>query len=61
MLHSFIEAFSILDGTRDPSVIKLHEIWLGMKLVETNDDNDDFLHDLIYETYWFWQDMKQNK
>lgn len=47
ILGAFHDAFALLDAVRDPEIVEVDETWLGLKLSEPNEEeeNEEFLHD----------------
>lgn len=65
MLLSFHQFFAVLDGVGDPKFRNEDSVWLGLKLVNktVNDEPEDeeFLHDQLFDAYWDWIEMKSKK
>ncbi len=55
---SIHDLFCLLDGVADPEVTEVDE-WLGLELVEPDDDEDDraMLHDNFFESYWRYKEL----
>lgn len=62
IMGAFFRAFALLDAVGDPEIIKVDKTWLGFTLRERKfdeeEDNEDFLHDELYEVYWDWLEQK---
>lgn len=62
MLSSFFYFFCIIDGVGDPKFRKNNTVWLGLKLEQRGlgdeREHEEFLHDMLYEAYWKWQEVK---
>ncbi|QPQ35987.1 MULTISPECIES: hypothetical protein [unclassified Lysinibacillus] len=62
MLSTFFHFFCIIDGVGDPKFRNDDTVWLGLKLEQRGLDEEreyeEFLHDMLYEAYWKWQEMK---
>ena len=56
------ELFNIIDGTTDPdeNLGKWTEICLVDKTDEI-EDNDEMLHDALFEKYWDWREIRPDK
>jgi hypothetical protein len=54
----FFHFFCLLDGVSNPEYIK--EKWLGCELhqVTGREEQTEFLHDELFETYWTWQQKR---
>ncbi|MFF2593588.1 hypothetical protein ACFVSZ_09535 [Priestia megaterium] len=50
-------AFCLLDGVSDPVLENEEDIWVGLKLEEKQDEDEEFLHDELYSSYWDWHDL----
>jgi hypothetical protein len=65
ILGAFHDAFALLDGVGDPEIVKIDEddVWLGLRLTEPTEDeqDEDFLHDQVYSSYWDWLEQKNEK
>lgn len=62
IMGAFFRAFALLDAVGDPEIIKVDKTWLGFTLrerkLDEEEDNEDFLHDELYEVYWDWLEQK---
>lgn len=62
MFSLFFNFLAVLDGVGDPKLRKENDVWLGFKLVAKSVDNDteneEFLHDKLFEAYSKWLEMK---
>ena len=62
MLSIFFHFFCIIDGVGDPKFRKDNTVWLGLKLEQRGLDEEreyeEFLHDMLYEAYWKWRELK---
>ena len=53
---------SIVDRVAEPEINTTS--WTGIKIVDESEDikeTDDMLHDSLYETYWDWRKLRENK
>ncbi|WP_341285021.1 hypothetical protein [Priestia megaterium] len=59
IMGAFHSAFCLLDGVSDPVSENDEGIWVGLKLEEKQEDEEDeeFLHDELYSSYWDWHDL----
>lgn len=59
IMGAFHSAFCLLDGVSDPVSENEEDIWVGLKLEEKQNDDEDeeFLHDELYSSYWDWHDL----
>ena len=59
IMGAFHSAFCLLDGVSDPVSENEEDIWVGLKLEEKqdNDEDEEFLHDELYSSYWDWHDL----
>jgi len=59
IMGAFHSAFCLIDGVSDPVSENEEDIWVGLKLEEKQDDDEDeeFLHDELYSSYWDWHDL----
>ncbi|UYT88953.1 hypothetical protein [Priestia megaterium] len=59
IMGAFHSAFCLLDGVSDPVLENDNDTWVGLKLAEKQDDEEeeDFLHDELYNSYWYWQEL----
>ncbi|GAB1792634.1 hypothetical protein [Priestia megaterium] len=57
IMGAFHSAFCLLDGVSDPVSENEEDIWVGLKLEEKQDDDEEFLHDELYSSYWDWHDL----
>ncbi|KAA0544645.1 hypothetical protein FZW96_19750 [Bacillus sp. BGMRC 2118] len=63
ILGAFHTAFSLLDAVGDPELIEVEDVWLGLRLIEPKENEDEdysFLHDEVYSSYWSWLEQKSN-
>lgn len=64
MLTLFFTFFAVLDGVGDPKLRNNEDVWLGFKLESRTVDNDDgyeeFFHDMLFEAYSKWKEIKFN-
>ncbi|OVE80938.1 hypothetical protein BVY04_04535 [bacterium M21] len=55
--------FSLLDAVTDPDV-ELEDVWLGASIEpitgDETEDEDLMLHDQFHETYWLYEEGKEN-
>jgi tRNA G10 N-methylase Trm11 len=62
LMYAFFRAFAIIDGAGSPTITKGDKTWLGFTLrerkVDQEEDNEEFLHDALFETYWDWLEQK---
>jgi hypothetical protein len=56
-MGAFHSAFCLLDGVSDPVLENDDNVWIGLKLAEKHEDEEDFLHDELYNSYWDWQEL----
>ncbi|MBE2978882.1 hypothetical protein [Priestia megaterium] len=58
IMGAFHSAFCLLDGVSDPVLEDDNGTWVGLKLVEKQEDEveEEFLHDELYQSYWDWQE-----
>ncbi|MQR86281.1 hypothetical protein GFV16_10195 [Bacillus megaterium] len=58
IMGAFHSAFCLLDGVSDPVLENDDDMWFGLKLVEKQEEEDeeDFLHDELYSSYWDWRE-----
>lgn len=58
IMGAFHSAFCLLDGVSDPVSENDEGIWVGLKLEEKQEDEEDeeFLHDELYSSYWDWHE-----
>ncbi|MBT2255410.1 hypothetical protein [Priestia megaterium] len=58
IMGTFHSAFCLLDGVSDPVLEDDNGTWVGLKLVEKQEDEveEEFLHDELYQSYWDWQE-----
>lgn len=65
IMLAFHDAFSLLDGVSDPTVEESDDIWVGLRLADVQEDEEDesemMLHDELYETYWDWLDKQEKE
>lgn len=65
MLLSFFHFLAVLDGVGDPRFRKEDDVWLGLRLeskrMSDEDQSEEFLHDLLFDAYWKWQEIKSTK
>ncbi|MEI4828798.1 hypothetical protein WAX78_14995 [Bacillus sp. FJAT-53711] len=62
IMGAFHDALSLLDGVSDPTIANMEEVWVGLKLEEKQEDEEEeelFLHDKLYESYWEWLDVQK--
>jgi hypothetical protein len=59
IMGAFHSAFCLLDGLSDPVLENDDDMWGGLKLVEkqADEEEEDFLHDELYNSYWDWQEL----
>ena len=57
IMGAFHSAFCLLDGVSDPVSENEEDVWVGLKLEEKQDDDEEFLHDELYSSYWEWHDL----
>jgi len=57
IMGAFHSAFCLLDGVSDPVSENEEDIWVGLKLEKKQDDDEEFLHDELYSSYWDWHDL----
>ena len=57
IMGAFHSAFCLLDGVSDPVSENEEDIWVGLKLEEKQDEDEEFLHDELYSSYWDWHDL----
>ncbi|ANF45705.1 MULTISPECIES: hypothetical protein [Priestia] len=57
IMGAFHSAFCLLDGVSDPVLENEEDIWVGLKLEEKQDEDEEFLHDELYSSYWDWHDL----
>ncbi|MGE7717894.1 hypothetical protein [Priestia megaterium] len=57
IMGAFHSAFCLLDGVSAPVSENEEDIWVGLKLEEKQDDDEEFLHDELYSSYWDWHDL----
>ncbi|MCT9853427.1 hypothetical protein P2R64_00435 [Priestia megaterium] len=59
IMGAFQSAFCLLDGVSDPVLENDEDVWIGLKLEEKQEDEEDeeFLHDELYSSYWDWHDL----
>jgi hypothetical protein len=50
-MGAFHSAFCLLDGVSDPVLENDDDMWFGLKLVEKQEEEEDFLHDELYSSY----------
>jgi len=62
MLSIFFHFFCIIDGVGDPKFQYDDTVWLGLKLerrgLDEEREDEEFLHDMLYEAYWRWRESK---
>ncbi|WP_409369335.1 hypothetical protein [Lysinibacillus sp. 38-6] len=62
MLSIFFHFFCIIDGVGDPKFQYDDTVWLGLKLerrgLDEEREDEEFLHDMLYEAYWRWRELK---
>jgi len=62
MLSIFFHFFCIIDGVGDPKFSYDDTVWLGLKLeqrgLDEEREHEEFLHDMLYEAYWKWRELK---
>lgn len=62
MLSIFFHFFCIIDGVGDPKFRNDNTVWLGLKLerrgLDEEREDEEFLHDMLYEAYWRWRESK---
>ncbi|MED4219511.1 hypothetical protein P4671_26385 [Priestia megaterium] len=58
IMGAFHSAFCLLDGVSDPVSENEEDVWVGLKLEEKQEDeeNEEFLHDELYSSYWDWHE-----
>ena len=58
IMGAFHSAFCLLDGVSDPVSENDEDIWVGLKLEEKQEEEEDeeFLHDELYSSYWDWHE-----
>jgi hypothetical protein len=58
IMGAFHSAFCLLDGVSDPVSENDEDVWVGLKLEEKQEDeeNEEFLHDELYSSYWDWHE-----
>lgn len=63
ILGAFFDAFAVMDAVSDPHVVKVEDVWFGLRLVAGNEDDEDedFLHDEVYSAYWDWLKEKNKQ
>ncbi|MCG7344199.1 hypothetical protein MHZ92_08645 [Sporosarcina sp. ACRSL] len=65
MLLSFHHFLAVLDGVGDPRFRKDDSVWLGLRLenksISDEAGDEEFLHDMLFEAYWKWLEIKNNK
>ncbi|MBA9029277.1 hypothetical protein [Peribacillus huizhouensis] len=63
IMGAFHDAFSLLDGVSDPTVEKVDDIWVGLRLADVQEDEEAedemMLHDELYDSYWDWLDKQE--
>ncbi|MGF9740639.1 hypothetical protein COJ92_24310 [Priestia megaterium] len=57
IMGAFHSAFCLLDGVSDPVLENDDDMWFGLKLVEKQEEEEDFLHDELYSSYWDWRGL----
>ncbi|MET3408121.1 hypothetical protein ABIC59_005593 [Priestia aryabhattai] len=57
IMGAFHSAFCLLDGVSDPVLENDDDMWFGLKLVEKQEEEEDFLHDELYSSYWDWREL----
>ncbi|NGY80895.1 hypothetical protein F6Y03_01190 [Bacillus megaterium] len=59
IMGAFHSAFCLLDGVSDPVLENDDNMWIGLKLAEKHEEEEeeDFLHDELYNSYWDWQEL----
>jgi len=62
MLSIFFHFFCMIDGVGDPKFSYDDTVWLGLKLeprdIDEEREDEEFLHDMLYEAYWKWRELK---
>ena len=62
LMYSFFRALAIIDGVGSPTIMKLDKTWLGLTLrervLDEEEDNEEFLYYALYGTYWDWLELK---
>lgn len=64
MFSLFFGFLAVLDGVGDPKLQSEEDVWLGFKLVAKNledTENEEFLHDQLFEAYSKWREIKVDK
>ncbi|MGG2091468.1 hypothetical protein AB1283_01765 [Bacillus sp. S13(2024)] len=64
IMGAFHDALSLLDGVSDPTVANMEDIWVGLKLEEKQEDEEEeelFLHDKLSESYWDWLNVQEKE
>ena len=64
MLLSFHHFFAVLDGVGDPRVRGDNSVWLGLRLENrslSDEAEEEFLHDMLFEAYWKWLEVRASK
>ncbi|MDP1383613.1 hypothetical protein Q8G31_28345 [Priestia megaterium] len=59
IMGAFHSTFCLLDGVSNPVLGNDDDMWIGLKLAEKQEDEEeeDFLHDELYNSYWDWQKL----
>ncbi|NDI35764.1 hypothetical protein [Chengkuizengella sediminis] len=63
IMCAFHDALCLIDGVTDPnpSLLEDNKVWLGLSLTEVREDfeeESDFLHDQLFDSYWEWLDLR---
>ncbi|WP_019152409.1 hypothetical protein [Robertmurraya massiliosenegalensis] len=63
ILYTFFDSFAFLDAVRNPEIVEVDTIWLGLTLRERKlneeEENEGFLHNEIYGAYWDWLEQRK--